>query len=66
MSRKVHPIGFRLKINKTWDGRWFAEGQNYVDQLHQDFSISTFETPARGAESPTILRIEKSWCSWST
>jgi small subunit ribosomal protein S3 len=39
MSRKVHPIGFRLKINKTWDGRWYAEGQNYVDQLHQDFAV---------------------------
>ncbi|MFN2196723.1 MAG: 30S ribosomal protein S3 [Anaerolineales bacterium] len=39
MGRKVHPIGFRLGINKTWDGRWFAEGENYVDQLHQDFAI---------------------------
>lgn len=39
MGRKVHPIGFRLKINKTWEGRWYAEGDNYVDQLHQDFEI---------------------------
>ena len=39
MGRKVHPIGFRLKINKTWDGRWYAEGDNYVQQLHQDFEI---------------------------
>ncbi len=39
MGRKVHPIGFRLKVNKTWDGRWFAEGKNYVDMLHQDFAI---------------------------
>ncbi len=39
MGRKVHPVGFRLKVNKTWDGRWFAEGQDYVDRLHQDFKI---------------------------
>jgi small subunit ribosomal protein S3 len=39
MGRKVHPIGFRLKINKTWDARWYAEGENYVERLHQDFSI---------------------------
>ncbi len=39
MGRKVNPIGFRLKINKTWDGRWYAEGQEYVDQLHQDFAV---------------------------
>ena len=39
MGRKVNPIGFRLKINKTWEGRWYAEGENYVTQLHQDFAI---------------------------
>ena len=39
MGRKVHPIGFRLKINKTWDGRWYAEGEDYVNNLHQDFAI---------------------------
>lgn len=39
MGRKVHPTGFRLKINKTWDGRWYAEGDNYVSQLHQDLAV---------------------------
>jgi small subunit ribosomal protein S3 len=39
MGRKVHPTGFRLGVNKTWDGRWFAEGEKYVDQLHQDLEI---------------------------
>jgi len=39
MGRKVHPTGFRLKVNKTWDGRWYAEGEKYVDQLHQDMEL---------------------------
>ncbi len=39
MGRKVHPIGFRLGINKPWLGRWYAEGQEYTDQLHQDLKI---------------------------
>ncbi|UCD43230.1 MAG: 30S ribosomal protein S3 [Chloroflexota bacterium] len=39
MGRKVHPKGFRLKVNKTWDGRWYAEGQDYVDQLSQDIKL---------------------------
>ncbi|MGH2582368.1 MAG: 30S ribosomal protein S3 [Anaerolineales bacterium] len=39
MGRKVHPIGFRLKVNKTWEGRWFAEGKDYVTRLHQDFEV---------------------------
>jgi len=39
MGRKVHPIGMRLGINTTWQGRWFAEGTQYRDQLHQDMDI---------------------------
>ena len=39
MGRKVNPIGFRLGVNKTWDGRWYAEGEDYINQLHQDFAI---------------------------
>jgi small subunit ribosomal protein S3 len=39
MGRKVHPIGFRLNINKPWEGRWFAEGTEYKEQLHQDLAI---------------------------
>ena len=56
MSRKVHPIGFRLKVNKTWDGRWYAEGRNYVDMLHQDFAIR--EMVRESAPRAGVSRIE--------
>jgi small subunit ribosomal protein S3 len=39
MGRKVHPTGFRLKINKPWLSRWYADGKDYQDQLHQDLKI---------------------------
>lgn len=39
MGRKVHPVGMRLGINTMWQGRWFAEGTQYRDQLHQDMAI---------------------------
>lgn len=41
MGRKVHPIGMRLGINQPWHGRWFAEGAQYRQQLHQDLAIRT-------------------------
>jgi small subunit ribosomal protein S3 len=44
MGRKVHPIGFRLKINQPWQGRWFAEGTQYREQLQQDFAIRSLLT----------------------
>jgi small subunit ribosomal protein S3 len=59
MGRKVNPIGFRLKINKTWEGRWYAEGENYVTQLHQDFEIRRLvhgETEKAGVSQIEIER----------
>ncbi len=59
MGRKVHPIGFRLKINKTWEGRWYAEGQDYVTQLHQDFALRDLvreEAPRAGVSRIEIER----------
>ncbi|MCX6065471.1 MAG: 30S ribosomal protein S3, partial [Chloroflexi bacterium] len=42
MGRKVHPIGFRLAVSHGWQGRWFAEGAQYREQLQQDFAIRKF------------------------
>ena len=41
MGQKVNPIGLRLGINRTWDSRWFADG-NYADLLHEDLAIREF------------------------
>ena len=38
MGQKVHPIGFRLGINKTWQSNWYAK-RNYADLLHEDLMI---------------------------
>jgi small subunit ribosomal protein S3 len=38
MGQKVHPIGFRLGIIKTWDSRWFSQ-KNYAALLHEDLKI---------------------------
>ena len=59
MGRKVHPIGFRLKINKTWEGRWYAEGDDYVNNLHQDFELRDLvrnEAPRAGV---SLIEIER-------
>src|SRR5512139_3192351 len=59
MGRKVHPIGYRLGINKTWEGRWYAEGKEYVNQLQQDFHIRDLvraEAPRAGVSRIEIER----------
>ena len=39
MGRKVHPVGFRLVVNKDWRAKWFAEGEQYVDLLREDLRL---------------------------
>jgi small subunit ribosomal protein S3 len=39
LGRKVHPIGFRLGVNKDWRAKWFAEGEEYVDLLSEDVKV---------------------------
>ncbi|MCH7922099.1 MAG: 30S ribosomal protein S3 [Nitrospinae bacterium] len=41
MGQKVHPIGFRLGITKTWSSNWFAK-KNYAEFLHEDIKIRNF------------------------
>ena len=38
MGQKVHPIGLRLGIIKTWDSRWYAK-KNYATLLHEDIKV---------------------------
>ena len=39
MGQKINPIGLRLGINRTWDSRWFADGQAYGDLLMEDLEL---------------------------
>ena len=41
MGQKVNPIGLRLGINRTWDSRWYADGE-YGDLLHQDLELRKY------------------------
>jgi small subunit ribosomal protein S3 len=56
MGRKVNPVGFRLKITRDWDARWFAQGARYRDQLQEDFAIRRFI--AKEAEKASVSRVE--------
>lgn len=42
MGQKVNPIGFRLGVIRTWDSRWYAKGQSYFDNLHEDFRLRKY------------------------
>jgi len=41
LGQKVHPVSFRLGINRSWDSKWFAN-KEYSDFVFEDFSIRKF------------------------
>ncbi len=42
MGQKINPIGLRLQVNRTWDSRWYADGPEYAQLLHEDIAIREF------------------------
>jgi small subunit ribosomal protein S3 len=41
LGQKVHPIAFRLGVNRNWDSRWFA-GKEYSSFVLEDHKIRKF------------------------
>jgi len=41
MGQKVHPIGFRLGITRTWDSRWYSK-RDYAKLLHEDIKLREY------------------------
>jgi small subunit ribosomal protein S3 len=41
LGQKVHPIGFRLGVIRTWDSKWYAEG-DYSQLLHEDIKLRNY------------------------
>jgi len=55
MGQKIHPVGLRLGITRTWDSRWF-EQKHYIDWLHEDVAIRKFFN--KWMRSAAISKIE--------
>lgn len=42
MGQKIHPIGLRLGINRTWSSRWYAEPKDYPRLVVEDDKVRRF------------------------
>ena len=58
MGQKVHPVGFRLGIIKTWDSKWYEE-KNYAQWLHEDIQIREFVKKSLGHAGVSKVEIER-------
>ena len=59
MGRKVHPTGFRLKVVKDWNARWYADGRKYAEQLHEDLKIRDYVRENHSNAGISQIEIER-------
>ncbi len=42
MGQKVNPIGLRVGVIRSWDSRWYAQGDKYIENLHEDLKLRKY------------------------
>ncbi len=58
MGQKVNPVGLRLGVNRTWDSRWYADGE-YADLLHEDIKLRKYLTDRLSQAGVSKIVIER-------
>ncbi|HZK77826.1 MAG TPA: 30S ribosomal protein S3 [Gemmatimonadaceae bacterium] len=58
MGQKVHPIGFRLGISKTWRSTWYAK-RDFPALLREDELLRTYLKQRLGHAAISDIRIER-------
>lgn len=58
MGQKVHPVGFRLGINRTWQARWYA-GRDYKTLLHEDLMLRALINERHRNAGISMIEIER-------
>lgn len=58
MGQKVHPLGFRLGITRTWNSRWYSQ-KEYGDFLLEDLKIRDYIKKRLSQASISQIEIER-------
>jgi small subunit ribosomal protein S3 len=59
MGQKIHPIGFRLSVQKNWSSRWYANSKNFPEMLQSDIKVREFLNKKLAAAAVSKIIIER-------
>ncbi len=59
MGQKIHPVLYRLGVNKDTDSIWFAQGTSYVDFLQEDIKIRSYIHKRLAAKMVSKVKISR-------
>ena len=63
MGQKVHPIGFRLAVDKNWQSKWYAGKEEFADFLHSDIAVRKYLKEKLQFAALAKIQIERAWAS---
>ena len=59
MGQKIHPVLYRLGVNKDTDSIWFAQGASYVDFLQEDIKVRSYIHKRLSAKMVSKVKISR-------
>jgi small subunit ribosomal protein S3 len=59
MGQKIHPIGFRLSVNRNWSSKWYANSKNFAGTLSEDLKVREFLKKKLAHASLSRILIER-------
>ena len=59
MGQKIHPIGFRLSVQKNWASRWYANSKNFPAMLQGDIKVREFLNKKLASAAVSRILIER-------
>lgn len=59
MGQKIHPVLYRIGVNKDTDSIWFAQGTSYVDFLQEDIKIRSYIHKRLAAKMVSKVKISR-------
>jgi small subunit ribosomal protein S3 len=62
LGQKTNPVGLRVGVIRTWNSKWFAEGNRFADLLNEDIMVKRYISKRlenAGLANVEILRAPK-------
>ncbi len=59
MGQKVHPVGYRIGVVRDWESRWYADGDKYAKNLHEDIKLRKWIKARWGHAGISSISIER-------
>ena len=59
MGQKIHPIGFRLSVNRNWSSKWYANSKTFASVLSEDLKVREYLKKKLAHASLSKIQIER-------